>query len=275
MRVLLIIIFTCKNNFSFAQNNKLSIYFDFNKSEIKISNKLVLDSFINSYVGNNQSISLFGHTDSKGSNAYNISLSKKRVLSVRRYLIEHHFSESLIIKEAAFGESRLLLQDDENEVKGKPNRRVEIIFTENIILDTKEKTIKEIIEDTATKKGAILTLKNIQFQAGTHFILNTAMPKLKNLLESLQANKNLKISIEGHICCIPQKEDSYDPNTGTQDLSNQRAKSIYDYLVKAGIEPSRLQYRGFGHSMPIYLYPEKNEAEEIANRRVEIKIIDK
>jgi len=76
----------------------------------------------------------------------------------------------------------------------------------------------------------------------------------------------LKISIEGHICC--------DSNDVTQ-LSLARAKLVYDYLVKNGIDAKRLSYKGFGATRPIHPLPELNENEQKENRRVEIRILSK
>ena len=85
------------------------------------------------------------------------------------------------------------------------------------------------------------------------------------LLLVLQKNPNLKIQIQGHLCCMP---------VDRTDLSTQRAKAIHNFLVKQDIFKDRLSYKGFGSSQPIYALPEKNEQERAANRRVEILIVE-
>jgi len=58
------------------------------------------------------------------------------------------------------------------------------------------------------------------------------------------------------------------------NLSEARAKYIYDLLIYDGISAERLSYEGFARQNP--LYPEeKTEEEKAANRRVEIRIIEK
>ena len=74
----------------------------------------------------------------------------------------------------------------------------------------------------------------------------------------------MKVEIHGHLCCMP---------TDRTDLSGQRAKAIRNFLTGNGIDKSRLSYKGFGSTQPIYPIPEKNEAERAANRRVEILIV--
>ncbi len=286
MRLFLIIsLFIFSPFILIAQKESLIIHFDFDKAEINTKATAELLHFIESNKSTNNTIELYGHTDSKGSNAYNFALSQRRINALKVYLIKNGFPKNLIQKENAFGKTKLLLIDDEDEAKGEINRRVEILFTPNststeIKKDTIEKekperTIKEIIEDTATKKGSTIIFKNMQFVGGRHQILENSLPQLTELLSALKANPKLKIAIEGHICCLPGNNDGLDFETNTPDLSMRRAKAIYEYLVYEGIKANRLQYKGLGHSMPIYTYPEKNENEKTTNRRVEIKIIDK
>jgi flagellar motor protein MotB len=58
------------------------------------------------------------------------------------------------------------------------------------------------------------------------------------------------------------------------DLSTQRAKAIYNFLLNHDIQKDRLSYKGFGSSQPIFALPEKDEQERAANRRVEILIVE-
>lgn len=268
-----------------AQKESLIIHFDFNKSDLTTQSAVLLDNFIATNKTTNNTIELYGHTDSKGSSEYNFTLSQRRINAVKEYLIKNGFPKNFIKKENAFGKTKLLLINDEDEAKGEINRRVEILFISNststelkkeIITESKtERTIKEIIEDTTTKKGSNIIFKNMQFVGGRHQILKNSLPQLTELLSALNANPKLKIAIEGHICCLPGNMDGLDFETNTPDLSLRRAKAIYEYLVYEGISANRLQYKGLGHSVPIYAYPEKDENEKTANRRVEIKIIDK
>ena len=228
-----------------------------------------------------------GHTDSRGSDALNKALSRRRIESVRKYLMADGFSENLVNNEKAFGETMPVVNDEGNEEKGAANRRVEIVWQTvpaSRVTDTAEakagavpeqKFIQELIEDPAIKKGATLTLNNLYFIGGRHRILPSSLPQLQSLLSAMKNNPKLKISIEGHICCLPDETDGLDFDTQTEDLSYQRAKAVYEYLVYSGIAEKRVKFKGLGHSRPLYPFPEKNEDEKIANRRVEVRILDK
>ena len=93
-----------------------------------------------------------------------------------------------------------------------------------------------------------------------------AKEELNKWFEVLNNNPNLKIIVQGHICCIP-KDDIL--------LSSKRAKAVMDYLVSKGVEKERIQYIGYGANRPIYRIPKKNGYEALMNRRVEIVIQEK
>ncbi|KAF5033394.1 OmpA family protein [anaerobic digester metagenome] len=87
---------------------------------------------------------------------------------------------------------------------------------------------------------------------------------MEELYQVMIDNPTLEISIEGHICCSRLDED---------DLSGQRAKAIYDFLIDKGIAAERMSWKGFGHTRP--LTEERTEYEMQMNRRVEIRVMKK
>ncbi|MCA9494542.1 MAG: OmpA family protein, partial [Myxococcales bacterium] len=69
-----------------------------------------------------------GHTDSRGSDSYNLELSKQRAASVRQWLIDHGIEADRLTSEG-FGETRPL--DDRNVAEAwAKNRRVEMTIEE-------------------------------------------------------------------------------------------------------------------------------------------------
>jgi outer membrane protein OmpA-like peptidoglycan-associated protein len=91
---------------------------------------------------------------------------------------------------------------------------------------------------------------------------------LQLLLATLKGNRDLKIELQGHICCQPFPGDGQDNDTGLSNLSEARARAVYDYLIQNGIEPTRLRFKGMGNFFP-KVQLEMTEADRIANRRVE------
>jgi outer membrane protein OmpA-like peptidoglycan-associated protein len=263
------------SNLSYAQE-RFTIHFDFDNYNLSVSEKRRLDSLITSVKTSStvEKIELTGHTDAIGSNDYNDRLSKRRIASVKTYLITHGIPTGNITSENAFGEKQPVAENINAENRAL-NRRVEISILNESSPTNNGLTLKEKIADSTTTVGSNILLKNINFYGGMHQFLPESAPALNELLEALKTYPKLVIRIEGHICCQDGPGDGNDLETGLQNLSESRAKAIMDYLIDAGISASRLSYKGFAHTRPIYPYPENNEEERTLNRRVEIKILSK
>jgi len=107
------------------------ISFDFDSSEINQDSYHLLDEFGNALkIGLPNSVILItGHTDEKGPDDYNQTLSEKRAQSVAAYLLIYHgiSSDRTIIK--GFGENQPIAENDTEENRSL-NRRVEFIRIE-------------------------------------------------------------------------------------------------------------------------------------------------
>jgi len=260
------------------QTDTLTVHFDFDKSAITPQAANVLDSLLRVHqLRKLQQIDLYGHCDFKGSDAYNDSLSEARIRSIKKYLTTKGIAPALFEQQTAFGERRPAASGQSDEARAV-NRRVELVIlweraTAGIAPTSADKpTISEMIRDTAVGKN--LVLENMNFVGGRHILLPESIPILEDLLKALQENPGLKIEIQGYVCCTYGDEDGFDFDAGTNDLSVQRARAVYNFLVEKGIDSTRLRYQGFGGSRK--LFPaEVNEYERSKNRRVEIKILSK
>ena len=130
-------------------------------------------------------------------------------------------------------------------------------------------------EEIATAKvGDHLVLKEMVFLPGQHYLTEESTPAYQELYQFMKNNPSFEIKIEGHICCKLDEQDGLDLETNQYNLSEARAKYIYDILIEDGIDAKRLSYEGFARQRP--LFPEeKTEQEKQANRRVEILIVAK
>lgn len=121
-------------------------------------------------------------------------------------------------------------------------------------------------EDIKTiKVGDKLRLKNLNFYNRSGRVVESSIPILDELLKVMQDNPKLRIQIQGHICC--------QLGTDQENIGGIRARAVYDFLVSNEIDRSRLSYKSFGSSVPLYPIPEKSEWEKDQNRRVEILIL--
>lgn len=128
---------------------------------------------------------------------------------------------------------------------------------------------REIEKDIKLKKleiGSSIVLNNIFFDFNKSSLRPESYSELENLINLMNQYPTLKIEISGHT-------DNIGSATYNKKLSEDRAKSVVDYLVSKGISATRLTYVGYGFDKPIAT----NETEEgrQLNRRTEFKIISK
>jgi outer membrane protein OmpA-like peptidoglycan-associated protein len=272
-------------------NPQVAVRFDYNSSELRRDVKADLDMLVDYAKQDSfgiQKIEIYGHCDSIGSFAYNDSLSLRRAQKVKEYLLTHGVPDSVLIEVKGYGK-RQPLNDNLDSAKRADNRRVEIIMhlvpppVKDIIIDTVTVKTIEPIADTLNIEpldvsyadvNDVIDLPDVNFYPDRHALLSGSKKTMAMLLKTMLLNPNLRIEIRGHVCCIPKQQvDALDHDTYTEDLSLQRAKVIYTYLVQKGVAAGRMTYRGFGGQYP--LVREFNEATKAKNRRVEIKILSK
>jgi OOP family OmpA-OmpF porin len=101
------------------------VHFEFNKSRLMLDSQTVLDKVAESLSNEpDVHIIIMGHTDSVGSDAYNLKLSQSRAESVVRYLTSKGISESRQ-KAKGYGESKPVADNNTDEGRER-NRRVEL-----------------------------------------------------------------------------------------------------------------------------------------------------
>jgi outer membrane protein OmpA-like peptidoglycan-associated protein len=101
------------------------VHFDFNKSTIRPDAQPILDEAAN-ILKRQQDIhvSVEGHTDAIGSDAYNLKLSDRRAAAVKTYLVDHGVAASRLAS-AGFGKRRPVASNDTEDGRAQ-NRRVEL-----------------------------------------------------------------------------------------------------------------------------------------------------
>ena len=247
------------------------IQFGLDKSTLTASSKEQLTNFVQeNQTRASAKIELHGYCDSSGPSTYNDRLSLRRVEVIHQFLLSEGIADSAIIVKKGYGENKPL-NDNATKEQRSLNRRVELIVPANTEGNTL--TVNQILSGAKISSGDKIALKNINFIGGHHYFINESIASLNELLNVMQSHPTMVIRVEGHICCGPADEiDGIDLETGLENLSISRSMAVQQFLINKGIEAQRISHAGFGHSRPIYSYPEKNKEEEQANRRVEIVI---
>lgn len=272
----------CIKIYGQKKTDTLKLYFSINES-VSENNYLRLDSALNSLYGKQLDVAIYGYADFLSTDLYNVDLSTKRAQIIKKYL-QKKVPSRLINIYACEGRGEKYSTAN-SSLQGEPlQRRVDIYFEPIVtfnVSDSKLETPKDTSAQIIQKKnieelqaGESLALQGLSFEPGRHYVIKESASVLQNLLQTLKVHKNLKIEIQGHVCCTLNGSDGLDLDTREMKLSENRAKAVYDYLISKGISKSRLSYKGFGRSNP-KVNVETTPEEEQANRRVEIMILEK
>ena len=127
-------------------------------------------------------------------------------------------------------------------------------------------------------RRVVVTEDKIQINEAIYFNLGKATIQkqsdslLEEIAQTFKDNPQIKrVEVQGHT-------DLSGNAKSNQKLSENRAKAVYDRLVKLGVEKSRLTYKGYGMSQPLIPLPagQKKETAEAAatNRRVVFQILE-
>ncbi len=180
-----------------------------------------------------------------------------------RFVLTQHQMESGICFCKSCSKAARTLHNDSNKyfISGKNCLGFPQIKSSNKIDESKPSWLQ-----TPLKSGQKFNLNNLIFYPNKPKFIKSSLTELNHLFVLLKTNPSLIIVIQGHVNG-PQQKNSLE----FQKLSENRAKAVYSFLLKKGIEAKRLSHIGFGNTKMLYPKP-KNEREMKKNRRVEIVI---
>jgi len=279
-KLLVLILITFSSVFAFSQKELTQeVYFDTDKYDVPNTEKNRLLLFISKLNDINiESISIFGFCDDRGANTYNLMLSQQRADAIKAIFANNEISENLITNVDGKGEILLKIVEEKNllNIRGL-NRKVEIIVKPippkpevKKVIDTitepkkaKEKNVIDLIKDGA--KGDKILFKNILFKTGYPTVTPSSKKTLEIIAKALLNRDDIYFTIQGHVCCTQFSRDAMNRKNKKRNLSEARAKYVYDYFLKKGINKKRMRHVGMRRKFPLGGDPQ-------FDRRVEILI---
>lgn len=247
---------------------QLDVFFEYDKFELNPGAINKLDRWL-AENPDAEVTRLYGYCDWKGRNAYNDSLSLKRIRSVYEFLVSHNVDVLPGYEAKGYGE------DFEQSPVQAENRKVSISWRLKEKPKAPDKNDAPSLPDVSqlrqliseAKEGDVVLLPQLYFLNNSATLVKKSEPVLYELFCILRDNPNLKIEIRGHICCQPKLD--------INNVSTARAKAVYQYLIRNKVVRSRMSYKGYGIQMPIHPIPEADAGQENDNRRVDIRIVSK
>lgn len=113
------------------------------------------------------------------------------------------------------------------------------------------------------REGSVQILRNIFYDTDKYELKPESLPELNRLVQFLNENPGISVEISGHT-----------DNVGTAEynqlLSERRAGRVYEYLASQGIDPARLEYKGYGLTRPVA--DNATPGGRALNRRTEMKV---
>ncbi|TWO34048.1 OmpA family protein [Seonamhaeicola sediminis] len=274
--VFVLLIVSLTNMLVFSQKNLThEVYFDTDKYDIPPTEESRLLLFISSLNEVEiKSIAIFGFCDDVGAPSYNLKLSQQRANAIKTTFSENEISEDLITHVDGKGEILLKIIEEKNinKIRGL-NRKVEIIVNPNPpILPEKVEEIPKVVEQKKDvpkqikgklKAGDKIIFENILFKTGYATVSPESKKNLESIAKALVERDDIYFTIQGHVCCTQFSRDAVDRKTKKRNLSEARAKYIYEYFAKKGVNKKRMRYMGMRRKFPLGGDPKYDRRVEI------------
>ena len=110
-----------------------------------------------------------------------------------------------------------------------------------------------------------VVLEGVNFELNSAELTSTSFVKLDEAVAALKKYPDLRVEVQAHT-------DNSGEAAYNQYLSDQRAKTVRDYLVSQGIAADRLEAKGYGETAP--MADNATREGRAQNRRVELKVIE-
>jgi outer membrane protein OmpA-like peptidoglycan-associated protein len=226
-------------------------------------------------------VEIGGYTDNSGSVEKNITISRQRAEFVYNHLIQSGYNPARISFHGYGPENPIY--SNSTKSSREANRRIEIKVISKTghrsdrLVDEKGTNVQTVSKPqpnrllsyylankTEPGLGNVFVIDSLVFASSSFQLPTTGkgIDNLNALVTYLNENKNIGVTINGYT-------DASGIEDNNKILSENRAKVVYDYLIKQGISPERLVYNGYGSKNPIatnaYLWGRDQ------NRRIEVE----
>lgn len=144
------------------------------------------------------------------------------------------------------------------------NQNAQRAETEKAAMRTQlSEQLNKVLQTRETARGLVVSMSDVLFDTGKYSLKPGAREKLAKVAGILQSYPGLNIEVGGYT-------DNVGGDAMNQTLSENRARSVRDYLVAQGVTTGSVSVKGFGNSSPVAT--NANSAGRQQNRRVELLV---
>ena len=263
MRIFILFIFVLFSTQiqSYSQQKRdtiIIVYFENNAFALSNSEMQKLDSFF-AFNSNVTVTNISGYTDTVGNEKSNLQLSAKRSRCVVAWLKKYAAMRGLFTVEN-LGETMPVSKRD-----NALNRRVEI----RIELPVAGKSAADGDKAIIIRK---FNFDKLYFQPDIAVIESYSLGYVDYIARILKTYQKARFEIRGHVNCPLSVDENSGYMQKMNQLSSDRAKTVYEMLVDRGIPAGKMTYKGMGNTQ--MLFPNAaTEEEKRKNMRVEIFVL--
>ncbi|MBO9573549.1 MAG: OmpA family protein, partial [Chitinophagaceae bacterium] len=200
-------------------------------------------------------------------NVYNIKTKEPLSASLVYETLPDGASAGNGISNPVDGSFKIVLPYDKNySIRASADHFFAI--SENLNLDSLVKAgYKEIHKDlylAPIEIGSVVRLNNVFFDFDKWDLRPESYIELNRVVTLLKENPAIEIEMSAHT-------DSYGSDEYNYKLSDERARSVREYIISQGINARRIISQGYGETKPVA--PNDTDDNRQLNRRVEFKIL--
>ena len=123
--------------------------------------------------------------------------------------------------------------------------------------------LNEVLQTTETSRGLVVNLSDVLFDSGKYTLKPGTQVSLARIAGIIQSYPGLKVQVEGYT-------DSVGSDELNQKLSENRASTTRDFLVKQGVSMENISAMGYGKADPVA--DNGTAAGRALNRRVNLVV---
>ena len=189
---------------------------------------------------------------------------KPEIGAHRVYLANRKVEIARALAEARLAEDQrteLVAQRDQARLDARTREADQALIAAANVQQQTAELQRELAAARATYRGLVLTLGDVLFSTGAADLKPGSIRDLDQLVAFLGKHPERTVIIEGHT-------DSVGSDDSNMGLSQRRADSVRSYLVRQGVDATRIKTTGMGESVPVA--SNDNAGGRQQNRRVEI-----